>query len=340
MEGGYGQAMGMRQGQGQGMSAGMGQGMGQGMQQGGYGVAANGQGLGVSHMGAGVGVNAQVPQMGHQQSIMSQNMGQGMSGGMGQGIGQGMVGGVGGPGNVQGSMMGGIPGMGMGDYQLEDVLGPFPCVRLRGLPFEATIDDVLRFFQGLVPLDVVMVIRPDGRGAGEAIVVLPNHMEMQMALSRDKQHMGRRYIEIFQSKRMDYYTAIVGHIQSQNMSGARQGGSGGMSHGGMGGSGGMGADGMMGAPAVHTGVIRMRGLPFSATKQDVINFFQGLPVADDMIQFVVRGDGRVTGEAFVSFGSTSDSESAMQRNGNHMGTRYVELFPSTPEEIVRHMNRT
>ncbi|CAN0475029.1 unnamed protein product, partial [Scytosiphon promiscuus] len=67
-----------------------------------------------------------------------------------------------------------------------------PCVRLRGLPFEATVDDVLRFFSGLVPLDVVMVTRADGRGAGEAIVVLTNVMEMQMALSRDKQHMGRR----------------------------------------------------------------------------------------------------------------------------------------------------
>lgn len=39
-----------------------------------------------------------------------------------------------------------------------------------------------------------MVVRADGRGAGEAIVVLPNHMEMQMALSRDKQHMGRRSV--------------------------------------------------------------------------------------------------------------------------------------------------
>lgn len=88
---------------------------------------------------------------------------------------------------------------------LEDLLGPFPCARLRGLPFEATVDDVLRFFQGLVILDVVMVIRADGRGAGEALVVFSNHMSLSMALSRDKQHMGRRYIEIFQAKRIDYY---------------------------------------------------------------------------------------------------------------------------------------
>lgn len=31
-------------------------------------------------------------------------------------------------------------------------------------------------------------------------------------------------------------------------------------------------------------------------------------MTEDAIQFVVRGDGRVTGEAFVSFGSPADSE--------------------------------
>lgn len=33
-----------------------------------------------------------------------------------------------------------------------------------------------------------------------------------------------------------------------------------------------------------------------------------MPVTEDTIQFVVRGDGRVTGEAFVSFSSPAESE--------------------------------
>ena len=105
----------------------------------------------------------------------------------------------------------GIPGI--TDYMdpLEAVLGPFPCARLRGLPFDASLEDVLVFFQGLVVLDVVVVssANSDGKGTGEAFVVFANPMDFQMALQRDRQNMGHRYIEVFQGKRSDYYAAIA-----------------------------------------------------------------------------------------------------------------------------------
>ena len=67
---------------------------------------------------------------------------------------------------------------------LEAVLGIFPCARLRGLPFDASLEDVLVFFQGLVVLDVVVVGNSYGHGSGEAFVVFANPMDWQMALQR------------------------------------------------------------------------------------------------------------------------------------------------------------
>lgn len=98
-----------------------------------------------------------------------------------------------------------LPGLALGD-PLEALLGPFPCARVRGLPVEATLEDVLVFFQGLVVIDVVLVSHGD---SGEAFVVFANPMDFQMGLQRDHQNMGNRYLEIFQGKRSDYYAAIA-----------------------------------------------------------------------------------------------------------------------------------
>jgi heterogeneous nuclear ribonucleoprotein F/H len=72
----------------------------------------------------------------------------------------------------------GIPGLGGSTDPLEAVLGPFPCARLRNLPFDATLEDILILFQGLVVIDVVLL------GAGEAFVIFANPMDYQMALQR------------------------------------------------------------------------------------------------------------------------------------------------------------
>lgn len=70
------------------------------------------------------------------------------------------------------------PSIGLGGDPLESILGPFPCARLRNLPHEATLEDVLLFFQGLVVLDVIL------QGNGEAYVIFANPMDFQMALQR------------------------------------------------------------------------------------------------------------------------------------------------------------
>jgi len=96
----------------------------------------------------------------------------------------------------------------MGD-PLEQVLGPFPCARLHGLPIESSLEDVLVFFQGLVVLDVVVVHDSYGHGPGEAFVVFANPMDFQMALQRNRSTMGHNYIAVYQGKRVDYYAAIA-----------------------------------------------------------------------------------------------------------------------------------
>ncbi len=98
---------------------------------------------------------------------------------------------------------------------LEDVLGTFPCVCMRNLPYDANLQDVLIFFQGLVLLDVVVMpsspySHAQHNQAGEAFVLFANPMDFQMALQRNGLQMrhGGAQIDVFQGKRGDYYAAI------------------------------------------------------------------------------------------------------------------------------------
>ncbi len=72
----------------------------------------------------------------------------------------------------------GIPGLRGSTDPLEAVLGPFPCVRLRFLPYDISLEEILIFFQGLVFIDVVLA------GQGDAFVLFANPMDFQMALQR------------------------------------------------------------------------------------------------------------------------------------------------------------
>jgi RNA recognition motif. (a.k.a. RRM, RBD, or RNP domain) len=89
----------------------------------------------------------------------------------------------------------------------------------------------------------------------------------------------------------------------------------------------------------HTGFLRMRGLPFSASKEDIYDFFIGYNPLLDSIVLTYRNDGRATGEAYVGFVSPGDAERAMALHRQSMGNRYIELFISNKEEHGRALAR-
>lgn len=97
---------------------------------------------------------------------------------------------------------------------LESLLGPFPCVRLRNLPYDANIEDVLLFFQGLIVTDIVLLPPPVYSGqhqvqTSEAFVLFSNPADWSMAFQRNRQPMRHgSCVEVFQGKRNDYYGAV------------------------------------------------------------------------------------------------------------------------------------
>jgi heterogeneous nuclear ribonucleoprotein F/H len=89
----------------------------------------------------------------------------------------------------------------------------------------------------------------------------------------------------------------------------------------------------------HTGFLRMRGLPFTATKGEIFEFFKKYEPVEDSICLTFRSDGRATGEGYIAFGKADDAKDAMALHRNTMGNRYIELFISNKEEHGRALAR-
>ncbi|XP_031388273.1 heterogeneous nuclear ribonucleoprotein F isoform X1 [Punica granatum] len=204
---------------------------------------------------------------------------------------------------------------------------PFPVVRLRGLPFDCTEADVAEFFHGLDIVDVLFV-RKDGKFSGEAFCVLGYPLQVDFALQKNRFSMGRRYVEVFRSRRQDYYKAIANEV-SENRGGASP---------------------HRRAPRArshdeekdsveHTGILRLRGLPYSASKDDILEFFRDFNLSEDSVHIVFNSEGRPSGEAYVEFANTEDSKAAMTKDRMTLGSRYIELFVSSHEELDEAISR-
>ncbi|XP_037309677.2 epithelial splicing regulatory protein 1 isoform X3 [Pungitius pungitius] len=195
-------------------------------------------------------------------------------------------------------------------------------IRARGLPWQSSDQDIARFFRGLniAKGGAALCLNAQGRRNGEALVRFVSEEHRDLALQRHKHHMGNRYIEVYKASGEDFLKIAGGTSNEVAMFLSRE----------------------------DQIIVRMRGLPFTATNEQVLTFFspeEGLketcPVSGgkDGILFVRYPDGRPTGDAFVLFACEEHAQCALRKHKEILGRRYIELFKSTAAEVQQVLNR-
>ncbi|XP_008321263.1 epithelial splicing regulatory protein 1 isoform X3 [Cynoglossus semilaevis] len=195
-------------------------------------------------------------------------------------------------------------------------------IRARGLPWQSSDQDIARFFRGLniAKGGAALCLNAQGRRNGEALVRFVSEEQRDLALQRHKHHMGNRYIEVYKATGEDFLKIAGGTSNEVAMFLSRE----------------------------DQIIVRMRGLPFTATHEQVLSFFSpedGLkdmcPVSGgkDGILFVHYPDGRPTGDAFVLFACEEHAQCALKKHKEILGKRYIELFKSTAAEVQQVLNR-
>jgi len=180
-------------------------------------------------------------------------------------------------------------------------------VRLRGLPWSTRAEQVMEFLR---ECDIAggedgvhFTFSREGRPSGECFVELASEDDVQNALAQNNEHIGSRYIEVFRVDRseMEWMIKRAGAGASQTKTN-------------------------------EDAVVKLRGLPFGCTKEEIAHFFSGLEIVPNGIMLPADDQGRNSGEAFVQFASPEIAERSFGKDKELIGHRYIEIFKSDLNE--------
>lgn len=168
--------------------------------------------------------------------------------------------------------------------------------RLRGLPWSYGGKEVCEFLANASPAlahltsEAVTMLH---NAAGEAFVTLSSSALLSEVLQANHQQIGRRYVEVFASTAAEKDAAC-----ERNRATMRD-------------------------DAGYRGVLRMRGLPFQTTAEDILQFFQTPSTLQlSNIHLMRRADGRASGDAYAVFDTEEAAVEALQFDKQKLGSRW------------------
>lgn len=177
-------------------------------------------------------------------------------------------------------------------------------IQVRGLPWSCTSQDLLQFFSecrirdGLNGIHLTTNPRT-GRPSGQAFIEVEHEDDVSKALEKHRQYLGPRYVEVYEVTNRDAEAILKNAVDGTS----------------------------------SDCVVRLRGLPFSSSVADIVQFFSGLDIVQNGVTIVTDHQGRNSGQAFVEFTSREAFEEALKKDRELIGNRYIEVFPSGKDEI-------
>ncbi|XP_053874409.1 epithelial splicing regulatory protein 1 isoform X3 [Malaclemys terrapin pileata] len=216
-------------------------------------------------------------------------------------------------------------------------------IRARGLPWQSSDQDIARFFKGLniAKGGAALCLNVQGRRNGEALVRFVSEEHRELALQRHKHHMGNRYIEVYKATGEDFLKIAGGtsneaaqFLSKENQVLNRYSST---------------PLVPLAAPPVlpvlpqqfmpPTNVrdcIRLRGLPYAATIEDILEFLGefSADIRTHGVHMVLNHQGRPSGDAFIQMKSADRAFLAAQKcHKKTMKDRYIEVFQCSAEEM-------
>lgn len=183
-------------------------------------------------------------------------------------------------------------------------------MQVKGIPWSCSAQDLLQFFSECRIRDGVkgihLTVDKLGRPSGRAFIEMEHEEDVSKALEKHRQYLGPRYVEVYEVTNSDAEAILKKAVQLP----------------------------------VEDGVVRLRGLPFSCTEDDIVHFFSGLDIVENGITIITDQRGRKSGDAFVQFSTQKAADEALQRDREVIGNRYIEVFPSTSNESQSRLRRT
>merc|ERR1712150_324004 len=176
------------------------------------------------------------------------------------------------------------------------------CVRMYGLPFRATEYQVAKWFQDVDAncVDISFHFNRQGRKSGDATAYFTSETDAKKAMGKDQHDMSGRYINLTLDTAVGTFNDNVKEDEN---------------------------------------CVKMSGLPFRASEKEIRDFF--LPEAKCVsVKVILNRDGRPSGDAIARFDSKEEVEAAMEKDREHLGSRFIILTRVQEEASNQSINLT